>query len=173
MPKQKPIEIFTPPNALKAKIGGSLSKVDRNAIAKANQALTELSKEFQKWIEDELDRLDAALSDYSKLPEDKRAKGIDAIYGVSHDLKGLALTYEYPLVGRMASSLCRLTNDEVDRSQSPEVLVRAHVDGIRAAIKGRIKTEDHPVGSVLVKELEQQVEEFEASHGVSDDTSAA
>ncbi len=164
MAKQKPIEIFTPPNVLKAKIGGSMSPLDRSAIAKANDALAKLSSEFQKWIEDELDRLDVAWDAYEN-GSDKPA-GLASIYGVAHDLKGLAKTYEYPLVGHMASTLCRLTNDDVDREASPPVLIKAHIDSIRAAIKGQIKTEDHPVGSALVKELEQRVAEFEDKMGI-------
>ena len=165
MAKQKPIEIFTPPNALKAKIGGSMSPLDRSAIAKANKALEELADQFQSWIEDELTRLDAAWTEYEK-KEDK-AQGVKAIHAVAHDLKGLAKTYEYPLVGRLAASLCRLTNDDVDSEISPPVLIKAHIDGVRAAIKGRIKTEEHPVGGALLSELEVRVSDFEEQHGLA------
>lgn len=165
MARQKPIEIFTPPNALKAKIGGSLSPLDRNAIAKADAAIAQLSAEFQTWIEDELERLEKAWATFSS--QEDKIDAVTKVHGVAHDLKGLAKTYEYPLVGRMASSLCRLTNDEVDRSKSPQNLIKAHIDGIRAAIKGRIKTEDHPVGSMLVTELETHVADFEASNSIT------
>ena len=167
MAKQKPIEIFTPPNALKAKIGGAMSPLDRSAIAKANKALADLASEFQKWIEDELDRLDAAWEEYVK-PNNKAA-GIAQIHSVSHDLKGLAKTYEYPLVGSMAGSLCRLTNSDVDHEISPPVLIKAHIDGVRAAIKGRIKNEEHPVGGALLAELDARVSEFEDKHGFNQD----
>ncbi len=162
MSRSKPIEIFTPPNALKAKVGGSLSPMDRSAIAKAEKALQDLSGEFQNWIEDELTRLDEAWAKYES--EDNKIDAINAVHAVSHDLKGLAKTYEYPLVGRMASLLCRLTNDDVDRAKAPAVLIKGHIDGIRAAIKGHIKTEDHPIGSKLVEELEVRVGEFEAKN---------
>lgn len=165
MARQKPIEIFTPPNALKAKVGGSLSPLDKGAIAKAENALASLSDEFQKWIEDELARLDEAWTKFGA--EEDRAAGVTQVHAVAHDLKGLAKTYEYPLVGRMAASLCRMTNDEVDRSKSPPILIKAHIDGIRAAIKGRIKTEENPVGMALVTELEQRVTEFEAVNKIA------
>ena len=167
MAKQKPIEIFTPPNALKAKIVGTMSPLDRSAIAKANAALAELSSEFQKWIEDELQRLDEAYTVYET--GDDKIEGIVAIHSVAHDLKGLAKTYEYPLVGRLAASLCRMTNDDIDRSISPPVLIKAHIDAVRAAIKSKIKTEDHPIGGALLSELEQRVREFEEKHGFNQD----
>lgn len=164
MAKQKPIEIFTPPNALKAKIGGSMSPLDCSAIAKANKALADLASEFQKWIEDELARLDDAWAAYEA--NDDKIQGVAGIHSVAHDLKGLAKTYEYPLVGRLAASLCRLTNDDIDRTISPPVLMRAHIDGVRAAIKSQIKTEDHPVGGALLAELESRVSDFETKHGL-------
>jgi len=38
-------------------------------------------------------------------------------------------------------------------------LVDAHIDGVKAAIRDNIKTDDHPVGQVLVTELERRVAE--------------
>ncbi len=169
MGKAKPIEIFTPPNALKAKVGGSLSPMDRGAVAKADAALSNLSTEFQSWIEDELNRLEEAWALFTS--QSDKIIAVTNVHAVAHDLKGLAKTYEYPLVGRMAASLCRLTNDEVDRSKSPENLIRAHIDGVRAAIKGRIKTEEHPVGSILVTEMETQVSDFEEKNTIISDES--
>lgn len=164
MGKAKPIEIFTPPNALKAKVGGSLSPMDKGAVAKADAALSKLSSKFQNWIEDELKRLEDAWATFTSAAN--KVDAVTNVHAVAHDLKGLAKTYEYPLVGRMAASLCRLTNDEVDREKSPEHLIRAHIDGVRAAIKGHIKTEEHPVGSILVTEMESQVTEFEAKNSL-------
>lgn len=170
MGKAKPIEIFTPPNALKAKVGGSLSPMDKGAVAKADAALSKLSDEFQNWIEDELRRLEEAWATFSSAST--KVEAVTNVHAIAHDLKGLAKTYEYPLVGRMAASLCRLTNDEVDRQKSPENLIRAHIDGVRAAIKGHIKTEEHPVGLALVTEMETQVSDFESKNSLLTDDDA-
>ena len=43
MTKQKPIEIITPPNALKAKVGGAIPALDQKAIARAEAALERMS----------------------------------------------------------------------------------------------------------------------------------
>ena len=48
------------------------------------------------------------------------------------------------------------------RAEAPMALVDAHIDGIKAAVKGHIQTDTHPVGSALVSELERQVREFAA-----------
>ena len=42
MTRQKPIEVITPPNMLKTKVGGAIPALDQRAIAKAEAALTEI-----------------------------------------------------------------------------------------------------------------------------------
>ena len=41
--------------------------------------------------------------------------------------------------------------------QAPMVLIDAHIDGVKAAVRDGIKTDDHPVGKILVEELERRV----------------
>ena len=51
MGKAKPIEIITPPNVLKAKLGGPLSLNSNDAIKLAEKALESLSGEFDTWLD--------------------------------------------------------------------------------------------------------------------------
>jgi len=71
-------------------------------------------------------------------------------------------TYGYQLITRIAGSLCRLIDDKEKRLTASMVLIDAHIDGVKAAIRDDIKTEDHPVGKMLVTELERRVTEFGA-----------
>jgi hypothetical protein len=57
MTRQRPVEIITPPNVLKAKIGGAMPALDQRAIAKAEAALEKMSGQFAEWIKEELARL--------------------------------------------------------------------------------------------------------------------
>ncbi len=72
----------------------------------------------------------------------------------AHDLKGLGATYEYPLVTRIAASLCRLIDDPKTRSTAPMTLVDAHINAIKAVVRDDIKTDDHPMGRAIAVELE-------------------
>jgi HPt (histidine-containing phosphotransfer) domain-containing protein len=158
MAKEKPIQVITPPNALKAKIGGPLPALDKNAIARAEAALAQLSDQFGEWILEELARLTEAWAGYE-------ARGGDAastaeLHRRAHDLKGLAPTYGYPLVGRICNTLCKLTGEDVGADKPPMSLLRAHVDAVKAAVKGRIMANDHPVGVALAAELEAQMKKF-------------
>ncbi len=149
--------VFRPPNALRAKVGGGFGGIDANAIAKAEEALKAMSAQFGQWLQDELVKLDQAQADI-------RAKGYtaetaEALYFRAHDLKGLGATYQYPLVTRIAGSLCRILDDAEKRMQAPLPLVDAHIDAIKAVVRDEIQTDEHPVGRDLAETLEARVAE--------------
>ena len=152
-----PPQIIRPPNALRAKVGG-FGGIDANAIAKAEAALKAMSAQFGQWLNDEIVKLDQAQADI-------RAKGYtpetaEALYFRAHDLKGLGATYQYPLVTRIAGSLCRLMDDTDKRMQAPLAILDAHVDAIRAVVRDEIQTDEHPVGRDLAETLEARVTEY-------------
>ena len=146
------------PNTLRLKVGGRLGAIDPAAIAKAEAALKGLSGNFAEWLQDEVTKLETAR-------QRVRAEGLtpeasENLYLRAHDLKGLGATYEYPLVTRIAGSLCKLIDDPTKRAEAPLKLVDAHIDAIKAAVKDGIQTDNHPTGRALVQELEQQVRAF-------------
>ncbi len=151
-----PAQVIRPPNALKAKVGGNFG-IDASAIARAEEALKAMSTQFGQWLQDEIDKLDKAQADI-------RAKGYssetaEALYYRAHDLKGLGATYQYPLVTRMAASLCKMLDDPAKRMAAPVMILDAHVDAIRAVVRDGIQTDDHPTGRVLAQALEARVAE--------------
>ncbi|MDR3507793.1 MAG: Hpt domain-containing protein [Caulobacteraceae bacterium] len=160
MTQQSPGQVIPASNNLKLRLGGRLGGIDPAALAKAEAALKGLANNFEQWMQDELTKLDAAR-------ERVRAEGYNAetaetLYFRAHDLKGLGSTYGYPLVTRIAGLLCRLTDDPTTRLRAPLYLVDAHIDSIKAAVRGGVREADHPVGKTLLDELERQVREYEA-----------
>lgn len=162
MAKQKPMEVITPPNVLKAKVGGAIPALDQRAIARAEAALENMSAQFAEWILEELARLLEAWAKYEMAPGTTAAR--NELHRRAHDLKGLAPTYGYPLVGRICSSLCKLTGDEYGEIHAPTPLLKAHVDATKAAVTGKIIGADHPVGLALAAELEAQSRAVIADH---------
>ena len=160
MSSQNPGQVIQVPNTLRLKVGGRFGSIDPSAIAKAEAALKSLSSNFSQWLQDELEKLEAARQRI-------RAEGVtpettEQLYFRAHDLKGLGATYEFPLVTRMAASLCKLIDDTEKRAAAPMLLIDAHIDGIKAAVRDDIKTDTHPVGRVLIQELERRVAEHAA-----------
>jgi len=150
-----PAQVIRPPNTLRMKVGGGFGGIDANAIAKAEQALQAMSSQFGQWLQDEIVKLDKAQADIRALGYN--AETAEALYFRAHDLKGLGTTYQYPLVTRLAGSLCKLLDDPAKRIAAPVVLLDAHIDAIKAVVRDEIQTDDHPVGKILAETLEARV----------------
>lgn len=158
-------QMIMPPNTLRQKMGGKLATVDMDALARAESALQSLSGQFQEWMEDEINKLVSAhgaakAAGWSDQP-------MDTLYGHSHDVKGLAGTYEYPLVTRLAGSLCRLIETPAARvaARTLPALIDAHVEAMRLVVRDKLKPMDHPVGKALLTELETRTLELLAAKG--------
>lgn len=151
-------EMIQPPNTLRQKVGGGFAGIDAGALARAEAALKDLSSQFGQWLQDEVSKLDAAL--HAVKAQGLSRETIDALYVRAHDLKGLGATYEFPIVTRIAGSLCRLLDNGDQRLRAPMQLVDAHVDAIRAAVRDGIRDTDHPIGAALSTELDRAVAEF-------------
>jgi predicted RNase H-related nuclease YkuK (DUF458 family) len=155
--QQNPGQLIQAPNALRLKVGGRFGAIDPSAIAKAEAALKSLSGNFAQWLQDEVTKLEAARQRVRA--EGASAENMESLYLRAHDLKGLGATYEFPLITRIAASLCRLIDEKEKRTEAAMMLIDAHIDAVKAAIRDDIKTDDHPVGKVLVTELERRVAE--------------
>jgi hypothetical protein len=152
------VEMIQVPNTLKAKVGPRFGGIDANALAKAEAALKSLSGQFGQWLQDEIDKLEAARAVI-------RSEGLtkataDQLYVHAHDLKGLGATYQYPLITRIAGSLCKLMDAPDGRAGAPMFLVDAHIDAIKAAVRDKIRDVGHPVGRLLAEELEGRVRTY-------------
>lgn len=157
MTSKSTAEVIQVPNMLKLKVGGR-GGIDMAAIAKAEAALKSLSGNFSQWLNDEIVKLEAAR-------QEVRAAGlnaltVEALYLRAHDLKGLGATYEFPLITRLAGSLCKLIDEPDSRLSAPMFLVDAHIDAIKACVRDDIRTDTHPVGKILAVELEGRVTDY-------------
>ena len=151
-----PAQITPPTNSLRLKVGGGFG-INADAIAKAEEALKAMSAQFGQWLAEEIVKLDKAQTDIRQ--QGYTPATAEALYFRAHDLKGLGTTYEYPLVTRIAGSLCRMLDDPATRMNAPAVILDAHIDAIRAVVRDGIQTDDHPTGRILAETLEAKVAE--------------
>ena len=162
--KPSQAQFIQPTNSLRMKLGGSrFGGIDPSAIAKAEEALRGLSGQFAQWLDDELVKLDAARA--AIRDKGYTVETAEGLYLRGHDLKGLGATYEYPLITRIAASMCRMTDALDVRMKAPIFLIDAHIDAIKACVRDTIKDENHPVGKILAEELERRVAEHLKSIG--------
>ncbi len=158
--KQQPIEMITPPNMLRVKIGGRIGPIDEQAIARAEKALDDMKDVFSEWLETEVGKLEVAANRV-------QAEGLDGeagfeLFARAHDLRGMGTTYNFPIITRMAASLSKLIETDEKRAIASAKLAIAHTGAIRAALRQDIRDENNPVGRALAEELETQVLEMVA-----------
>ena len=157
MTKEHPIELFMPPNMLKAKVGGSIAGLDMSAVKRAEAAMDTLKTEFHDWVSSDVEKLIAARDAFAASPSaDTREK----LYRVGHDITGQAQTFEFPMLARVAKSLCQLIAGVPDAANLPRPLIDAHVHAIRIIFRDNIKTDNNPMALELAKELEARVAEL-------------
>jgi len=154
-PKGEMIPVHSP---LSAKVGGRFPGIDADAIAKAEAALASLSENFTQWLEEEITKLETARQVVRE--QGLNTENCERLYIASHDLKGLGTTYEFPIITRLAASLCRLIDEPERRSKAPLLIIDAHIDAIKAAVRADIRDDSHPVGKTLAEELESKVKQF-------------
>src|ERR1700761_2067724 len=150
-------QLIQVPNTLKLKVGGRFGGIDPAAIAKAEAALKGLSSNFAEWLQDEVTKLQAARARIKA--EGWNAETAENLYLRAHDLKGLGTTYEFPLITRIAGSLCKMIDDPETRLTAPMHILDGHIDAIRACVRDDIRDDSHPTGRALAEELERRVAE--------------
>jgi hypothetical protein len=155
MNKRSPIEIFMPPNMLKAKVGGTLVGLDTSAVKRAEKALESLKTEFHDWIASDVLKLAECCEGFAADPV---AGKLDELCRTALDLKSQAGSFGFPLVERIAGSLCRLLNEGNASAALP--LIEAHIAAIRVIVRDQITDRDNLVATTLARELETRVGDF-------------
>ena len=151
-------QTIVPLNLLKARVAPKLGVLTPDALAKAEAALKTLSANFGQWLNDEIEKLEAARLAITNngMTQDTA----DQLYTHAHDLKGLGATYDFPLITRVAGSLCKLMGEKEQRPFLPLPLIDAHIDAIRAIVRDNIRDAAHPVGTMLAAALETKVADY-------------
>ena len=162
MTNKRPIEIFMPPNVLKAKMGSG--KLDLSAVKRAEQAIDNLKSEFTGWVIHDVSRLAEAGQAYVKQSNEET---LSDLYRAAHDLKGQAATFDFPLISRVASSLCMLTDDTSYGLPLPPKLIDAHIDAIKVIVRDNLKDPSDQTATELATELETQVAGFLEKHAAA------
>lgn len=124
---------------------------DLSALQRAEEAVRELSKEFDGWMDAEIERLAAVHEAFRAAPEDAAARG--ELFRVTHDIRGQAETLGFPLAGRIADGLCGFMEANPELDAGCIVLVSAHVNAIRAIVRENVRTVDDPTAAAIARGL--------------------
>jgi HPt (histidine-containing phosphotransfer) domain-containing protein len=151
-------QVITPPDRLRKFVSPAFKNVHDDAIARAEEALAQLSGEFSSWMNQECERLDKARRDIRDQGISKATR--DGLFHAAHDIKGEAATFGFPAVAAPAKSLCRLIEHTPDMQRLPLALVDQHVDAMRAIVREHSRPGVDELADMLTSRLREVTDEF-------------
>jgi chemotaxis protein histidine kinase CheA len=150
--------VITPPNTLEHAIRRVIDRELDDPVARAEQALANLSGEFKTWMRSECDRLAAAHAAIMKKGFDAQTRG--ELFRAAHDIKGDASTFGFPAAGAAAESLCRILEHAPDIHAVPPDLIQHHIDAIQAIVREHNTIEKAGVADELSKRLRAIADDY-------------
>jgi HPt (histidine-containing phosphotransfer) domain-containing protein len=150
-------EVITPSNPLRKAVGPVVDPQD-DPVARAEQALAQLSGEFAGWMQSECERLEAARQNIKRNGFNKKSH--DELFRAAHDIRGEAATFGYPEVAGTADSLCRLVEHTPEMARIPLALVDQHVDAVRAIVRDYGRADLPAIAAALTQRLREVTDEF-------------
>jgi CheY-like chemotaxis protein len=150
--------IFKLPNRLREKVMGlgksGPATIDASLLQAAEQQLDRMETDYADWVRGSVKQLADA---YEKAVADHRAAAlmVAQINRLAHDMRGQGTTFGYPLITVFGKSLYDCTAKIEKVSDKLLDFIKAHIDGISAVIRDRIKGSGGPIGTELVESLER------------------
>jgi hypothetical protein len=149
-------EVITPPHKLGKAV--RLGTPSDDPVARAEQALAQLSGEFSSWMNTECERLGAARDAVAQAGFTPKTR--EGLFHAAHDIKGHAATFGFAPAGLAADSLCRLIEHSPDLDRIPIALINQHVDAVRALIREAGRDDVAELARALNHRLREVTDEF-------------
>lgn len=152
-------------NVLKEKAGsaegapGEPGEISVEAIKAAEMEFQKMSEDYPDWVQGLVEELFENHRRCIDTPELRHEK-IAVIHDIAHDMKGQGGTFGYPLITDFGESLYKCTHKSEECSDNLVGLVKAHIDGMKAVISGRISGDGGDTGEELLGTLNQAIQRY-------------
>lgn len=141
------------------KVAPSGESAMADVLARAAAAVEGLAHDYATWALADVQKCREAL-ELARPNTPIRREYVHQVFRIAHDIKGQGSSFGYPLVTKIAHSLCALTRDP-DRTYLDHHLdlVKSHLDAVQLVLTKQIKGEGGEIGSKLADKLRVLVEE--------------
>lgn len=149
------LEVINPPNTLKQKVGtGGPGAVDLEALERAEQVIIGMTDNYLEWVVEDLKKIEEAYKVLAAASGDRKAE-MEAVFQVSHDIKGQGGSFGYDLMTAIGNELCRLI-ERIDQIGPNEVeAVKLHIDTLKLVIAQDMKGQGGKPGEELLSSLQK------------------
>ncbi len=121
-----------------------------------------MAEDYPDWVASLIVKLQEQHGRCVDTPEMRR-DCLEAMHHIAHDMKGQGGTFGYPLVTSFADSLYNFTKSRDDVTDNQIELIKAHVDAMRAVIRGRVSGDGGEIGAQLNKSLNEAITKYQES----------
>ncbi len=154
------LEFITPPNLLKSKVSvGGIGAVDEAAIKRAEEAIAGMTDEYLEWVEQDISQIDAACRELRKGVPD-RAKKLQEIFQVAHDIKGQGGSFGFDLMTTIGNQVCRLIEKSSPDDPDLSEVISVHVDAMKLIISTKLKGDGGHDGKIIMAGLDKVVKKI-------------
>jgi hypothetical protein len=124
-----------------------------DTLARAEEATTLLKQNYTTWAREDIEKGQRCLDDATGDPAKARIH-LDGLFAIMHNVKGQGASFGYPLVTRIAQSLCKLVGAKHDAGEPMLRIVQAHLDALKLVLDQKIEGSGGETGEKLVGKLE-------------------
>lgn len=142
----------------KVTVGGP-GAVDETILEKAEQVIQSMSEDYLKWAKDDLARLAKAFAVLKSAGGKGDTAGqLDAIFAVSHDIKGQGGSFDYQLMTIVGNQLCRFIENLNGQADAAAIeVIELHVNALQAIMGQNLKGDGGAMGKAFLSGLEQVI----------------
>lgn len=152
------VQIIRPPNTIKTKVSGS-GGPSQEMLAKAEAAISKMSEDYPEWAMNDVERLDILIKQ-AKPGVGSGKELMEAAFKLAHDMRGQGGSFGYPLMTRIANSLCRFVEELKAVDEGALQICMAHVKSMRAVLQSKVKGTGGEIGAQIAEGLETAVEKY-------------
>ncbi|WP_448203323.1 response regulator [Azospirillum sp. sgz302134] len=167
-----PVVYFDLPNRLGAKIGiapkDPVPVLPADVLAAADAEIQSRAGDYATWIAGEVEEMARRVERLRAEPAAVPALMVQ-INRSAHEMRGQGGIFGYPLITQVAKSLYEATQGAFTAVTANEhLLIKAHVDAIKAVMNARISGDGGVTGKQLLASLDQAKKKYAKSEGESD-----
>ena len=138
---------------------GEVGEISVEALQAAEAEFQKMSEDYPDWVQGLIEELMENYRRCIDTPELRHEK-MAVVHDIAHDMKGQGGTFGYPLITEFGDSLYQCTHKSENCSDNLVELIKAHIDGMKAVISGRISGDGGETGQELMASLKQAIERY-------------
>jgi len=129
-------------------------------MARVRAGIEELEQEYLGEARGELAELSECLIAAKNTAGAERSQALDRIFRISHDVRGVAGSFDYPLVTRIGSSLCGLIERTDTFGPLELAVIDLHVGAMKSIMSNRITGDGDAKAREMINGIDAVVRKY-------------